>query len=87
MNAISSRPRLLIALALLTALSLACTSHATIVGAKSFGDELAGGRILVTFAQQGLQAAPIVAGGADQGVASLPNLFDFSVTGDTFLAD
>ena len=77
----------LFALASLCMFSLAENSHATIVGAQSDGDELAGGRILVTFAQQGLRAAPIVAGSPGQGTASLPGLFTFSVTGDTFLAD
>jgi len=67
--------------------SLAENSRATIVGAQSFGDELAGGRIIVTFAQQGPHAAPITVGGPGQGIASLPNLFSFSVKGDTFLAD
>lgn len=62
-------------------------SHATIVGAQSFGDELAGARIVVTFAQQGAQATNIVAGGPGVGLATLPSLFDFSVSGDTFLSD
>ena len=76
-----------IALISLSLFFLASTSHATIVGAQSTGEDLAGGRILVTFAQQGLKAAPIFAGGPGQGTASLPGLFTFSVTGDTFLAD
>jgi len=76
-----------IALTSLLVFSLAEKSQATIVGAKSTGDELDGGLILVTFAQQGVQAAQIVAGGPGLGVASLPNLFSFSVKGDTFLAD
>ena len=67
--------------------SLAANSRATIIGAQSSGDQLAGGRILVTFASQGLKVAPIVAGGPGQGTASLPGLFTFSVTGDTFLAN
>lgn len=67
--------------------SLAANSHATIIGAQSTGNDLAGGRILVTFAQQGIKSAPIVAGAAGQGTASLAGLFTFSVTGDTFLAN
>jgi len=80
-------PLTVVALISLSLFSLTSTSHATIVGAQSTGDHLAGGRILVTFAQQGLKAAPIFAGGPGQGTASLPGLFTFSVTGDTFLAD
>ena len=78
---------LVVTMATLFSLSLAQYSQATIVGAQSFGDELAGGRIIVTFAQQGAHAAPIVAGAPGQGIASLGGLFSFSVQGDTFLAD
>ena len=68
-------------------LSLADTSLATLVGAQSDGDDLAGGRITVNFAQQGPLVAPIVVGGPGQGTASILGQFTFSVTGDTFLSD
>ena len=51
--------------------SLAENSHATMVGAQSTGDQLAGGRIVVTFAQSGVQAATITPGGPGQGMASV----------------
>jgi hypothetical protein len=82
-----NRCHLLLAFAAVCSLSIASQAEATIVGAQSFGNELAGGRILVTFAQTGVQAAPIVVGGPGEGTANVPNAFTFSVTGDTFLAD
>jgi hypothetical protein len=63
------------------------SAFAVVVGAQAAGHHLAGGTITVFFAQQGPQVAPILAGGIGTGLASLPALFDFSVTGDTFLAD
>jgi hypothetical protein len=63
------------------------TSHATIVGAQSFGDEMVGAEIDVFFQNSGLQSATVAAGLPGQGVASVPGFFGFSVTGDTFLAD
>jgi hypothetical protein len=77
----------LIAAVLSIAVTLTATAQATVVGAQAQGHHLAGARITVFFAQQGAQAAPIVAGGLGTGMATLPGLFDFSVTGDTFLAD
>ena len=81
--------RVLLSLTIVFTLVLlaASSAHATIVGAQSFGDELAGGRITVTYSSGAVAAAPIVAGGPGQGMASVPSMFDFSVTGDTFLAD
>ncbi len=63
------------------------TSRATIVGAQSFGDEMVGAEIDVFFLNSGLQSAVVTAGLPGQGIASVPGFFDFSVTGDTFLAD
>jgi MYXO-CTERM domain-containing protein len=57
------------------------------VGAASFGDEMAGGRISVTYSSGAVSAASITAGGVNTGVASVANFFDFSVSGDTFVAD
>jgi hypothetical protein len=70
-------------------LTLAFSSpvFAVVVGAQAAGHHLAGARITVFFAQQGPQHAVIAAGGIGTGMAVLPGLFDFSVTGDTFLAD
>jgi hypothetical protein len=62
-------------------------SQATIVGAQSFGDEMVGAEIDVFFQISGLRTAVVTAGLPGQGVASFPGFFDFSVTGDTFLAD
>jgi hypothetical protein len=62
-------------------------SHATIVGAQSFGDEMAGARIDVFFQTSGLQSAVVTPGLPGQGIASVPGFFDFGVTGDTYLAD
>ncbi len=76
-----------VALTSLLLFSLTENSHATLVGAQSTGDQLAGGRILVTFVSQGVKSTTIVMGGPDQGTASLPDFFTFSVTGDTFLAN
>lgn len=61
--------------------------YATLVGAQSTGADMAGGRLHVFFQNAGQVVAPIVAGAPGQGMASVPNLFQFSVTGDTFLAD
>ena len=63
------------------------TAQATAVGAASFGDEMVNARISVSFQQSGIQAATVVAGAPGEGVASVPGFFDFSVAGDTFLAD
>jgi hypothetical protein len=60
---------------------------ATIVGAQSFGDEMVGAKIDVFFAQSGVRSALVAAGLPGQGVASFPGFFDFSVSGDTFLAE
>ena len=76
-----------VALTCLLMFSLAENSRATIIGAQSTGDQLAGGRILVTFVGQGVKSTTIVMGGPGQGTASLAGLFTFSVTGDTFLAN
>jgi hypothetical protein len=76
-----------IALTFLFAFSQTQKSFATPVGAISYGDDLAGGTISVFFAQQGVQTAQIFAGGPGQGTSSLPNLFTFNVTGDTYVAD
>jgi len=62
------------------------TLYATIVGAQSFGDEMVNARISVFFQQSGQHNATITAGVAGQGVASDAGFFDFSVSGDTFLA-
>jgi hypothetical protein len=67
--------------------SLADNSHATIIGAQSTGDQLAGGRIRVTFLQSVTQFATIVVGGPEHGTATSPGFFTFNVKGDTFLAD
>jgi hypothetical protein len=63
------------------------SSHATIVGAQSYGDELAGARISVHFVNSGVHFATVVVGGPDHGTANDPGFFTFNVTGDTFLAD
>jgi hypothetical protein len=63
------------------------TSRATIVGAQSFGDEMVGAEIDVFFQNSGVLSAVVTAGLPGQGVASVPGFFNFSVTGDTFLAD
>ncbi len=81
------RLSLFFSVAALLATCSANTSHATIVGAASFGDEMAGGRISVTYASGAVSAASITAGGVNTGVASVVNFFDFSVSGDTFVAD
>jgi hypothetical protein len=65
----------------------AAESRATIVGAQSFGDEMVGTKIDVFFAQSGVRSALVAAGAPGQGVASVPGFFDFSVSGDTFLAE
>lgn len=63
-------------------------SNATIVGAKALGSDLAGGSITVNFAQQGPITEPIVVGpAAQEGSASNGGNFQFSVIGDTFLAN
>ena len=86
MNSEMSRRQLLVAVTLVGLLSfVGMHCQATIVGAQSFGDELDGARITVTFAQQGAQSTTINASGPATGSASLPNLFSFEVSGDTFL--
>lgn len=87
MNLVLNRSHLVIALAVLSPLSLVSTAGATVVGAQSYGDELAGARITVHFAQSGVRAATVVAGGPQQGTANDPGFFSFNVTGDTFLAN
>jgi hypothetical protein len=67
--------------------SLAENSHATLIGAQSTGDQLAGGRIKVTFSQSVPKFATIVVGGPEHGMATSPGFFTFNVKGDTFLAD
>ena len=82
------RPTLLVcSAATLMVFFAAKTSHATIVGAQSYGDEMAGATIDVFFQNSGLKSAVVTPGVPGQGVASVPGFFDFSVTGDTFLAD
>jgi hypothetical protein len=75
------------ALTCLLMFSLAENSHATIIGAQSTGDQLAGGRIRVTFLQSVTQFATIVVGGPEHGTATSPGFFTFNVKGDTFLSD
>ncbi len=87
MSRITNKSVFSLASALLLACSFTTSVRATVVGAQADGDDLVGGRIEVQFAQLGLQVAPIVFGGVGTGTASLPGLFSFSVTGDTFLAD
>jgi hypothetical protein len=82
-----NRCHLLLAFAAVCSLSIASQAEATIVGAQSFGNELAGARISVTFAQFGVRTATVVPGGPGQGTATDAGFFSFSVTGDTFLAD
>lgn len=86
MNLSLSRRPFLVTTVVVSLLTLVNSqSQATIVGAQSFGDELDGARIIVTFAQQGAQATTINANGPGTGTANLPNLFTFEVSGDTFL--
>lgn len=86
MNSNLSRFRFFVAVVVVVSLSLVASQcQATIVGAQSFGNELAGGRITVTYASGNVQAAPIVVGAPDEGTASVLNFFTFSVSGDTFL--
>jgi hypothetical protein len=73
--------------AVVIAFSGAAVAQATIVGAQSFGDEMVGTRVDVFFAQSGLRSALVAAGAPGQGVAGVPGFFDFSVSGDTFLAN
>jgi hypothetical protein len=75
------------ALTCLLMFSLAENSHATIIGAQSTGDQLAGGRIKVTFSQSVPKFATIVVGGPEHGTATSPGFFTFNVKGDTFLSD
>lgn len=62
-------------------------SQAVIVGAQSYGDELAGAKITVNFDTTGARDMIIGAGAPQQGLALDAGWFRFSVTGDTFLAD
>ena len=78
---------LIFSVAALLAICSANIARATLVGAASFGDEMAGGRVSVTYSTGAVRVAPIVAGGGATGVATDPGFFDFSVAGDTFLAD
>ena len=80
----TGRWSLIFSVAALLAICPPNISHATIVGAASFGDELAGARIIVTFTGIGVRTASVVAGGAGIGVATDAGFFDFSVSGDTF---
>lgn len=74
-------------LAILLAVAFANTSHATIVGAQSFGNELAGGKITVTYLDNSMHTETIQDGGGTLGFVNAPGFFDFKVDGDTFLAD
>ncbi len=82
----TGRWTLIFSVAALLAICSANISHATIVGAASFGDDLAGGRLTVTYSSGAVSAAPITVGGIATGVASVAGFFDFSVSGDTFAA-
>lgn len=48
------------------------------------GDELAGATLTVNFQNAGMIIAPILAAPAQTGTATVPNMFTFSVSGDTF---
>lgn len=78
---------LICSLALLVLATFAGSAQGTIVGAQSYGDELAGTRITVHFVNSGVRAATVVVGGPQNGTANDPGFFTFNVTGDTFLAD
>jgi hypothetical protein len=63
---------------------LASPALASLVNAVSFGSDLAGGWITVTYAS-GLQAGSVIAAAGNAGVVNWAGWFNFGVAGDTFV--